>query len=211
MCIFLKPLHLPWGSSLSRFAWCTPFGNTTSFSVFSLVKSQWYMLSFKETFFFNLNLLKTIMTPNDFIRFKNSTGVLCLRVVFKYSYLQAAYLPILKQTQNADFATCKTELNQIWFLKYSTDRKIQDSGVVHKTTFWSHHRRLEQLWTIKIYRETVYTIAHPFPFPFNAHETMIKGMSLRTLACTGKLRDLKMQQQKKSEQCPQEGCQQHSN
>lgn len=83
-------------------------------------------------FFFNLNLLKTIKTTNDFIRFKNSTGVLCLRVVFKYSYLQAAYLPIIEQTQNADFATCKTELNQIWFLKYSTDRKIQDSGVVHK-------------------------------------------------------------------------------
>ena len=42
---------------------------------------------------------------------KNSPGASCLKVVYKYSYLQAAYLFIIQQTQNADFATWKTKLS----------------------------------------------------------------------------------------------------
>jgi hypothetical protein len=59
-------------------------------------------------------------------------------------------------------------------MKYSKDRKLQNSGTPPYKV-WTDDYNSE---TIKIYRQTVYTIAHPFPFVFNAHETMIKVLSL---------------------------------
>lgn len=55
-------------------------------------------------------------------------------VVYKYSYVQAAYLFIIQQRQNADFATCKTKLSQN--VAFEIEQRQENPGFrfVNKTT-----------------------------------------------------------------------------
>lgn len=84
-----------------------------------------------------------------------------------------------------------------WLSKYSKDRKIQDSGLLikppYKVTVGDYNSELLK------YTDRLFTSLHIlFPFAFNAHETMIKVMSLWTHACTGKHIYLKDETKKKS-------------
>ena len=102
------------------------------------LSTEWFKLTFQETFF-NLNLLETEDSKVTSYSSKNSLGASCLRVAYKYSYLQAAYLFIIQQTQIADFATRKTKLeSKMWLSKYSKDRKNPGFRVDNKTTLQSN-------------------------------------------------------------------------
>lgn len=54
----------------------------------------------------------------------NSLGVNFLRVVYKFGCLQAGYLFIIRQTQNADFAAGETRLRQNMVFEILKDRTI---------------------------------------------------------------------------------------
>ena len=126
------------------------------------LSTEWFKLTFQETFF-NLNLLETEDSKVTSYSSKSSLGASCLRVVYKYSYLQAAHLFIIQQTQTADFATCNTNWSQkCGFRTTAKAGKIQDTGLLVKPPCkvtvedsW--------LWTIKIYR--CYTIHCTSSFP----------------------------------------------
>lgn len=108
---------------------------------------------------------------------RNSPGASCLRVVYKYSYLQAAYLFIIQQTQNADFATCITKLSPN--VAFEIQQRQENSGFrllispPYKVTIGDYNSELLK------YTDRLFTPLHfLFPFAFNTLETMTKVVSL---------------------------------